>query len=242
MVLLSIACGEPQEKESGVRHLFANSSHENEKTSAIFAARQANGQYCFYGGEFRQNELRSRNWDNKDVVQRLAQGSELLTTYSLHRDDVEDAMLLDTKVVNIISHLLFNPVSSPLSLTCYVSAGVFMLSNLVTAITAGPAGMALTMATWGKVAAVSCGAKISLWGGVMLFGLGSMFTDSFNSYSLVSSFSHDTTKDNIARLHKAFNWLVSRDATQCPAKLKLPVTENKNEQNDKDEQTNKEGA
>lgn len=225
-MLIMASCGTPQGNDGGVRHLFDKNSQNDEKP-AIFAAKQPNGQHCFYEGTLHKDKLNPYSWD-KDDLKKFGQSSKLLTPRSLLRKDVQSAMLADTKANNVISHLLVNPISIPLSLTCFASASAFLASNVVAAMVIGP-GALLTMTTTGKVAAVSCGAEMALYGSAWLINLKSMLNTNFNSHILFSSTIKGTPSQQLVRLRKVFTWIESRDAMQCPAKLKLPSLEMDND-------------
>ena len=220
-MLLLMSCGGPRDNAGGVRHLFAQNG-QDDKTPVIFAAKQPNGQHCFYGQHVAHEVSLESVAADKSVVRELAQGSALLTPRSLLHEDVRNAALVDTKKNNIISHLLFNPISLPLSTTCFFSSTIFLLGNVAAAIVTGHGGAALTMVTLGKVAAVSCGAEMALYAGAVFFNIGGVSTSSFTSKKLVSPSLHGTSTDELARLRKIFSWLESRDAMQCPATLQLP--------------------
>ena len=234
-MLLLMACGGQRASDGGVRHLFDNGAQDGKK-SIIFAAKQPNGQHCFYGREIASEVSRESVSSNNEAVRELAQGSALLTPRSLSHKDVRGALSADTKESNIVDHLLFNPVSLPLSLTCFVSSTSFLFGNVAMAIIIG-AGAALTMVTLGKVAAVSCGAELAIYAGAVFFGIDGASTSSFTSKKLVSSHLHGASTDELGRLRKIFIWLESRDAMQCPATLQLPM---KTETADGQKQTKKE--
>ena len=243
VVLLVMACGEHKGSNGGVRHLFDNGDQvengdQNGKRSIIFATKQPNDQHCFYEQNISDEVALESVYSNKKIIRKLGQGSALLTPRSLSHKDVRRALSAGTKENNIVSHLLFNPVSFPLSLTCFVSSSVFLISNVAAAIFAGPAGAMLTMTTMGKVAAVACSAEMALYAGAVFFSIDGASTSRSTSKKLVSPYLHGTSTNELERLRKIFTWLESRDAMQCPAKLQLPMpTDNK----DKQEQKRKEG-
>ncbi len=236
VVLLVMACGEHKGSNGSVRHLFDNGAQDGKK-SIIFATKQPNDQHCFYGRNIASEVSQESVSADKEAILKLAQGSVLLTPRSLSHKDVRRALLADTKESNIVDHLLFNPVSLPLSLTCFVSSTVFLFGNVAMAIISG-AGAALTMVTLGKVAAVSCGTEIAIYAGAVFFSFDSASTSRFASRKLVSSHLHSTSTDELERLRKIFTWLDSRDAMQCPATLQLPM---QTESKDKQKQMRKEG-
>ena len=228
-MLLLMSCGGQRASDGGVRHLFDNGAQDGKK-SIIFATKQPNDQHCFYGRNIASEVSQESVSADKEAILKLAQGSVLLTPRSLSHQDVRSALLADTKESNVVSHLLFNPISFPLSLTCFVSSSVFLLSNVAVAIVAGP-GAVLTMATMGKVAAVSCGAEIALYTGAVLYSTKDAKASRFTGKKLISPYLHGTSTNELERLRKIFTWLESRDAMQCPAKLQLPMpTENENKQ------------
>lgn len=219
---LLVRCGE--HRDSGdAQHIFDASDQGDDKTRAIFSVKQTNDQYCFYEGKVSKDRIDSEAWDNKNL-QTFAQDIELLTPRSLRRTDVSYAVLMEDKIANVMSHLLVNPATVPVALTCRISAVVFLVGNAAAAIVSGP-GAALTMVTLGKVAAASCGFELAMhagkWGTAayyILFGKSELDVLDITSNRMLP-----TVPESFVRLRKTFTWLESRDAVQCPAKLQFPT-------------------
>ena len=219
MVFLS-SCG--GERSGDVRHHFDVSEGGGIK-SVIFTDKQPNGQHCFYG-----REVASEAMLKPASIGELVQGSALLTQRSLAYKDVRRGLLADTKARNIVSHLLFNPFSAPLSAACFASSTMFLFANLAAAVVTKGAGAPLRRVLTGKVAAASCGVEMALYAGTWLISRNNDKASKLTSRKLISVHLHEASVDELERLRKIFSWLESRDAMQCPATLQLP-TDNDNE-------------
>jgi len=214
MVFLS-SCG--GERSGNVRHLFDTSERGGIK-SVIFTAKQPNGQHCFYG-----REVTSEVMPKPASIEELVQSSALLTPRSLAYKDVRRGLLADTKARNVVSHLLFNPFSTPLSATCFGTSTMFLFANLAAAVITKGAGAPLRRVLTGKVAAASCGVEMTLYAGTWLISRNSNKASKLTSRKLISTHLHEASVDELERLRKIFSWLESRDAMQCPATLRLPT-------------------
>ena len=221
IALLSIACGEQSGREGNVRHLY--STNQEDEQGIIFAAKQPNGQHCFYQKKVANDTSLAEISKDRQVVSKLAQGSELLTPRSLYYKDVRGALEADSKNYNFISHLLYNPFSIHTSLACFVSSSVFLVGNAMLALASGPGGAALSYVTTGKIAVVSCGLEMAFYASAIGLFFKGFTKEGHTTNKLTSKSMHSTTADTTTKLHKIFMWLESRDAMQCPAKLELPI-------------------
>lgn len=220
--ILAIACGR-HEGVSKVQHLVARDG-QSEEAAMIFAARQPNDQYCFYEKSVGSDKLLKIHSDPENIrknLQAWSRNSVLLTPRSLVHKDVRAALMADSKAHNVVSHLLHNRISIPLSLSCFVSAAFFIGSNISAAVFAGPAGVALNAPTMGKIAAATCGTEITLYAGAYLLARSSKRESGYDIAKLISPRLYGTSPEKLASLRKTFSWLESRDATECPAKLQL---------------------
>ncbi len=203
MVLCGTACGERNGREGDVRHLDAANAGKRE---VILATQRPNGQYCFYGNSVASAAEQGETFSEQMI--RLAHGSELLTPYSLHRKDVRDALLMESKNINIATHLQVNPVTTLADWTCFASIAAILFTK-------NPVFL--------KVAWVSCGISISAQVGAFIaYGTG-MRKNKALSKELVSPHMDSVEMETIARLRKIFTWLESRDAEQCPAEIEIPL-------------------
>lgn len=221
IVFLS-SCG--GERSGDVRHLF-DASERGGKKSVIFTAKQPNGQHCFYGGEIASEEMLK-----PASIEALVQDSARLTPRSLAYKDVHRALLADTKASNVVSHLLFNPFSNPLSAACFATSTMFMFANLAAAVLTKGAGAPLQKVLTGKVAAVSCGVEMTLYASTWLISRNSNKASKLTSRKLISAHLHGVSVDELQRLRKIFSWLESRDAMQCSATLQLPTANDTQQQ------------
>ena len=210
IALLSSACGEPDNRDGDVRHLFAEHEEKREQT-IIFSSPQPNGQHCFYGKDVGSEVVLIR-----EEISKLTSGSELLTPRSLLIEDVRDAWLMKSRDRNRASHLSYYPLILPVELTCIVPVvGAFLLGHKI---------KILDHTTLGKVSLVSCGIAASLFLGALGFNAKGTRKSGISSTKLVSPQMSGTEPETIAHLHKIFTWLESRDAEQCPAKIAPPAT------------------